>query len=64
MPTLGRDVERRAPIIQLKINVAARFNQLFRDGRMTICDCAVECCVTNLLRKINAAASFNELFCD
>jgi hypothetical protein len=33
---LGSDVDRRDPIILLKINVTAKFNQLFRDERMPI----------------------------
>jgi hypothetical protein len=32
LPLLGSDVQRRGPIMILKVNVAAIFNQLFHDG--------------------------------
>jgi hypothetical protein len=36
MPVSGSDVERRDPIIVLQIDVTARSNELFRDGRMPV----------------------------
>jgi hypothetical protein len=34
MPLLGRDVERREPMIVLKVDVTASSNELLRYGRM------------------------------
>jgi hypothetical protein len=36
IPFMGRDDERRGPVVCLKIQVTASLNQLFRDGRMSI----------------------------
>ena len=38
MPLLDRDVERCGPIFILKIDVTERYNEMFRDSLMSICD--------------------------
>ncbi len=48
----------------LEIDVAARCQQLLRDGRMPVVGREVEGCAPILLLNINVTASFNQLFCD
>jgi hypothetical protein len=57
-------VERRAPILLLKINVAASFDQLLRDSSMPIGGGNEERSGPNLVLKIYVTASFNQLLCD
>jgi hypothetical protein len=42
MPIVGREVERRAPILVLKIDVTASSDEQFRDGRMPFFGCDEE----------------------
>ena len=42
MPVICRDVQRRAPLHRLKIDVTVCCNELFRDGRMPLMSRDVE----------------------
>jgi hypothetical protein len=64
MPSTGCAVERRVPILVLKINVAASFNQLLRDGGMSFFGSDAESRDPIVLLKINVTASLNQLFRD
>jgi hypothetical protein len=62
-PISGRHVERRAPIISLKVNVTASSNELLRHDRMpTSCPNLPLEAAPILRPKINVIASFKELF--
>ena len=63
MPMIGRDVERRFPIL-LEINVAASFNQMLRGGSMPIVGRHKQRRGAILVLKINVAASVNQMLRD
>jgi hypothetical protein len=64
MPAQNRPVERRAPILCLKIDVTLRNNELFRDGLKPSVGRGVQRGGPILLLEINITASFNQLFRD
>ena len=57
-------MERCVPILLLKINVTASFNQLLRDGRMPLTGRDVEWRDPILCLKIYVTSSFNQLLRD
>jgi len=64
MSILDRGVEQREPVLVLKVDVTATFNEHLRDRRMPIFGRDAERCVPRLHLNIDVAASFNQLFCD
>ncbi len=68
MSLMGRSVHGRSPIISLKINVTASFNQLFRDKRMPIYDSDEKrsdpMCVSIPILKIHVTARFDQVIRD
>jgi len=64
MPFEGRGQERRVPVLCLKINVTASFNQLLRDGRMPMKGLDVERRGPTVVLKIDVSTFFEEQYRD
>ena len=64
MPTVGRGVERRLPMLVLKIKVTSRFNQLLSDGSMPFQGCYEDRRASIVQLSIEVTASFNQLLRD
>ena len=64
MPDIDSALERREPILRLKIDVTVRHNELVRDDCMSLTDSDVERCVPILRPKVDVTASSNELLRD
>ena len=64
MSDIDSALERREPILRLKIDVTVRHNELVRDDCMSLTDSDVERCVPILRPKVDVTASSNELLRD
>jgi hypothetical protein len=63
MPICGRFVERRLPMLRLKIHVTARSKELPYDGSVSLCGREVERRVPNIRLKIDVTSRSNKLRC-